>query len=324
MDAEQHCNRFGTHLATITTIDDLHNGLEYIIDSNAWIGLYDNNIWLDGTELNINDTLDHYDLKYDSKCKSLQIINGHIGNKNNCEQSLPFLCDKHPKSRQYRLIQQSSTLIEAQRYCLDSFGTDLATISNPLELSEVLRIIPLYQSAWIGLKKEFIDSKQEWKWIDQSQCDNCDEYWSEHEPIHDCSYLSQINNAIKTAKCTDKLDYFLCNKRSKHYILEQSGNLIVSDKQILYITDSDNNYEYETDPMFKSMASAADVWHNGRILYYPHANEPYESIYKFPQEWILFVSYIALVMFIVCGFSYCLLCIFLNTPKLSLLNQYSA
>eukprot|EP01083_Nonionella_stella_P317060 1152785_1 len=316
-DAEEHCkNRYGTHLATITRSRDLQNALQLAENNNIWIGLYrtdEYDLWLDGTayvEQDINPLASH---NIYSNCATLNVDHAYITSDIPCHIMLPFLCNKRRKTREYILHKLRKTYIEAQQVCVETHGTDLATVITEEEFSDVMRFIPQSQGAWIGLKKLYRNHVYNWGWIDGTLCTEsqvCVPYWQRDgvvdEPVYECGWLWQHGRA-RTAKCTHQMDYFLCNKPRIYYEIEKEGNVITTDKEIVMIPNVVNINANEN-------AKSRELWH-GKTLYYLHPEQPYDSMYRMPANWVVIAGYIGIGVLVFTVILYCVMyCVLLTQP----------
>eukprot|EP01084_Bolivina_argentea_P044850 82522_1 len=120
-DAEQYCQTVHqTHLATITendlkNLDIIPSPVRFI---NHWVGLVQNNAnltWLDGTKYNSNNA--RIDSNTTSSCNSINYNDKTITGEYPCNQTLPFLCNRRPKPREYILQHGNKTFGEAQSMC---------------------------------------------------------------------------------------------------------------------------------------------------------------------------------------------------------------
>lgn len=226
-DAEKYCQEtYQTHLATITSKQDINNALSKILKSNknVWVGLYNyqnDNIWLDGTEVVVDDVIDFVELQPDgSNCRSFEYNDSYIRDNDGCNELLPFVCNKRARPREYILGEETDkTFVEAQEICRTKYGTGLATVITEEEFSDAMYLLPYFEVGWIGLAKD--DRDQQYKWLDGSECsvDNteCVPYWNEHdpnEPNYDCVMLWQ-NGRAKSRECEKSALYYLCNKPMK-------------------------------------------------------------------------------------------------------------
>ena len=330
-DAEEHCKtEYGTHLATITRFIDIDNANSMLKDENVWIGQYSNNkyqIWLDGTEFVQDATNFELDIDlYSSNCRSLQ-IDGYIGNSNECDELLPFLCNREIKTREYIVVKQTMTYMESQEYCLENYATDLATVITAQELSDIIGLIGMESDgAWIGLKKMYDNHQNEWEWIDNTQCiefnGDCTQFWDIIEPIHDCAYVSKVNGRIHSKLCMERMEYFVCNKPLKYYEVETNGNVIVTDKEIIVRDELDEIIENLERKNGVSIISDGDIWHGESIKYDESAKHPYNATYRMPTDWVPIFVYIVIGAFIFCGCMYCCaVIIFLFNPNSTKINQ---
>ena len=229
--AQNYCqSEYGTYLATIQPYDipNVESVIQNATDTDLWTGLisFENAesgyIWLDGTEFNVDDIGTNGDLSINlngnSECASYQSI-GSITNEISCDQSLPFLCNKRPKAREYILVSQNLTSHAAQDYCQEVYGTGLATVVTEEEFSDALKLIPVLEEAWIGLRK----INGSYVWLDGTSCTetdgNCISYWNAFadppEPNLPCAWIWH-NGAARTEVCntapTIDIRHFLCNK----------------------------------------------------------------------------------------------------------------
>ena len=138
--AEQYCqDTFGTHLATIQPYDlpEVLSSIPAELDfKDAWIGLIlsdtaqTGNVWLDGTEYDIENNL--VKLSGVSDCRSFDGDRNEIVDTISCNVKLPFMCNKRVKPRGYTVEDAGTvngvTFNEGQSFCESVYGTDLVIL----------------------------------------------------------------------------------------------------------------------------------------------------------------------------------------------------
>eukprot|EP00484_Ammonia_sp_Unknown_P012076 CAMPEP_0197072988 /NCGR_PEP_ID=MMETSP1384-20130603/210372_1 /TAXON_ID=29189 /ORGANISM="Ammonia sp." /LENGTH=898 /DNA_ID=CAMNT_0042511813 /DNA_START=85 /DNA_END=2782 /DNA_ORIENTATION=+ len=229
-DAEQYCqSQYGTHLATVQTYDvsNMKSAIPSAFNSiNFWVGLVESNltdtgnIWLDGTEHDTRNEL--VQLQAISACRSVDLAQHIIVDTDLCNATLPFLCNKRVKAREYLFHQQDITQAEAQSFCESEYGTDLATVTTEEELSEILRLTPIANSVWIGLRQ--MNGTLAWTdgtdcALDRNQTDLCVQFmWSRlNQPVFNessagdaCVVLSD-DGLLAAVPCDEQWHGFVCN-----------------------------------------------------------------------------------------------------------------
>eukprot|EP01084_Bolivina_argentea_P214322 363858_1 len=246
-DANDYClNNYGTGLATIEHWEI--NEADAVRDAagiltNVWIGLHDQAseghwVWQDGTLCSyatdgdcVNDLHwavgqpNNFNSDYD--CGYLD-INNEYGDTY-CNNPLPFLCEA-----KYKLIIESKTWSEANEYCYDTYGTQLATIitDEDYDLSVAVKAAGGASTwrTWIGLND--IRGEGSWYWSDGHSCDyasgNCanDPHWYPGQPNNyggeqDCADLWSSNGF--TDRPCDNTYTFLCNVGYNNHVILYSA-----------------------------------------------------------------------------------------------------
>ena len=234
-DAQDYCtNTYDTSLATITS--DYENQLafetafeEFGGSYDVWIGLNDirnesDYQWVDGTGnataiyTNWGTGEPNNDLGTEH-CANFFGTNVEHWNDEDCNTPMRFLCN-------YPLYHLVNTLTEewgdAESYCKNIYGTDLATITNEDANNYIMNLLISegVSSSWIGCNDIEIQDAFEWTG-GYGSLDNKYSYWAPGEPndigAQDCCQFydggdgwGDNNNGWDDTGCFDQRA-FICN-----------------------------------------------------------------------------------------------------------------
>ncbi|KAL1272123.1 hypothetical protein QQF64_031139 [Cirrhinus molitorella] len=235
-EAQLYCRETYTDLATIENMDDLNTlPAGQVTNTGAWIGLMqtgyfywqwalaDRRFYKDGEmeyrnwaafEPNNGMFQDCAIMTYQGQFQSI-----------NCLNLYSFICyDANSIGQQYVYISFLYTWSEAQRYCR-KYYTDLVSVRNLDENNRIKELIPLLESAYIGL------SRDDFAWSDGSRSPFRNWDWLQPDIFGECVALTE-NKSWKTESCGNPRPFF-CH-RSVHSMrqilrLEVKSGLNVND-----------------------------------------------------------------------------------------------
>ncbi|KAI2666841.1 C-type mannose receptor 2-like protein [Labeo rohita] len=127
---------------------------------------------------------------------------------------------------QFEYVQTSMNCTEAQKYCRNNYS-DLASIRNSADVTELLKIVNGASRVWIGLVKTV---RSEWKWslgdpVFYTARDSLYRNWASNQPNNDqynCAYMSQDGLWCNDNCATQR--FFICyNHSSKGFVLVQQS-----------------------------------------------------------------------------------------------------
>eukprot|EP01084_Bolivina_argentea_P087592 158191_1 len=132
----------------------------------------------------------------------------------------------HCNGRQYYKVEQVLNYTNAEAYCREMYGTDLAGIETEQDAMRILSMYTPTNSYYVGLNH--LNDESIWKWIDDTVCieGSCDQsrFWN--------SNLSNLNNgncaAVTTTNIGDGIldpvdcngytvNGFFCNRNISHH-----------------------------------------------------------------------------------------------------------
>ena len=123
------------------------------------------------------------------------------------------------KMNKYLLVRKELNFVDAESYCLNAFGTTLASIHSQLDHFEATILCrSLKNDCWIGLN---YDSRAEtFVWKNGTSIDFGDDVVSEFNissKNEHCVIIDAKHGFIINHDCEDVSPYFLCNKPSELY-----------------------------------------------------------------------------------------------------------
>eukprot|EP01084_Bolivina_argentea_P031184 57725_1 len=262
-EAQTYCETtYGTNLATVTTQTDL-NGLIELRDSNgnsdenSWIGLNDRAVegqmqWISGKPCELISNLcvttgepNDWEGNGGEDCVDIAYADYNYAVDGPCDayKRKQFFCD----DKQYNLVNDGSTersWPEAEAYCLETYGTHLATVPTSTDLNLLIKIRDnngdSNEPSWIGLNDRSVEGRMQW--ISGAPCeinnDLCVDYWKTDEPNdwegnggEDCVDIAQSDyNYAGDGPCDDyKRKQFFCDVtdafiRQYYLVYDSSGS----------------------------------------------------------------------------------------------------
>eukprot|EP01084_Bolivina_argentea_P159177 277246_1 len=147
----------------------------------------------------------------------------------------------------YIMVQDAKTWIEAEQYCIDTYGSHLATILTDDAFAELTIYLDTSAQYWIGLNTYLDDITDMWSWAGTTGTDD----WINANNWHDgyptdgiyCGNLNYFENwGFVNDACTQKKMFF-CNKNSVLVTAEP----ILNCKDNVYIQSiaAINGYNYK-------------------------------------------------------------------------------
>ena len=235
-EANAYCSyKYGTELATITSSDDDSNAYWLIykyFQTSAWIGLNDW-VFADGTSYVDFSNGWIWGSVNSGDCVNMDSDDTYYWNGIDCDTQLnAFVCNNDyntyvSSSSGYVGINtrgsgSSITWSDANTYCINNFGTTLASIHDSDDASAIEDIMTYLSldeggntfGAWIGL---YEPSNNNWQWNDGSDYDFSD--WGSNEPNGDgdCAHFRYWGyenslNSWNDLNCVRSGVYgFICN-----------------------------------------------------------------------------------------------------------------
>ena len=86
-------------------------------------------------------------------------------------------------TRPIQVIKQEMTWDNANQYCYDNFGTELATIKNAQENQLIIDEVGLQKTVWIGMNDRVVEGPL--GWIDGYNVPGMYTNWEDGEPVKD-------------------------------------------------------------------------------------------------------------------------------------------
>ena len=184
-----------------------------------------------------------------SDCRSFDPNGNEIVDTEYCNSTLPFMCNKRNKPRDYIIEtnQNGVTFNEAQTFCEDVYGTDLATVITEEEFSDILRMIPDLETAWIGIRNIGADNVVDFVWMDGNNCTDdlhqnenytesiCTPFWNEtsleislmDQNVSDIDICGAVwqGGFIQAVDCYLTQKYFICNQPEIYIDISMSSTL---------------------------------------------------------------------------------------------------
>eukprot|EP01083_Nonionella_stella_P083952 232214_1 len=128
--------------------------------------------------------------------------------------------------------------MSAQNYCQSVYQSDLATITNTVDLNDINTYFDISNNTWIGLNNYHQNT---WQWMDHVPCDYVrnstgmckdDLYWADAYPLdinHTCAIMNATQQGMYTNVDCTVLYPFLCQFiRRVEYICAQNDRLITT------------------------------------------------------------------------------------------------
>ena len=234
-EANNYCStHYQTTLASIHSSNEM-NDIKYIYDlidgDNTWIGINDKDnegtfVWVDGSNVDYTHWATNEPSNQDC---------GQIGNTNSNQEWDTVSCDNNEYTsficnRPITTVEttdfigvnlrntDSLTWSDANNYCLNNYGTHLASILNEEQYNQSYNIFKIFDKIqiWIGLHDTNTESVFEW-----SDGNNIDyTKWYTNEPNsggsgdEDCVEMrhNNFNGMWNDLSCNNKLDAFICNR----------------------------------------------------------------------------------------------------------------
>nr|XP_055057238.1 macrophage mannose receptor 1-like [Misgurnus anguillicaudatus] len=206
--AQSYCRERYTDLATVDSMDDVNTMMNTVNDGysgSVWIGLQNTTqsrwVWSNG-----EDTISQYsawnpgDPSDGSYCVAF-ISNAWHGFP--CGTELYFVCFNEMTG--YILMNSYKNWTDAQGYC-KQYHTDLPTIHNSQEQSQLYAVVGDGPWAWIGL---YLDS---WQWSDQWNLafrNWATGYTYRTSGFGDCVTMSTVSKKWVQSPCNE-LHHFFC------------------------------------------------------------------------------------------------------------------
>eukprot|EP01084_Bolivina_argentea_P153556 267750_1 len=239
-EMEQYCSQtFNGSLASIHT-EEQNTEITQLCQTYSYysciIGLNDITIegvyeWIDGSV--VDYALSWNDNDPGDRCHGIRTDNGLIGDLLCSSVNHPFICNAPFQSDQVHIWSTNNLFIwvgpkavdfySANDYCLNNFGTNLASIHSDYESQEISDLCNTYsyQNCLIGLND--INYEGVYEWIDGSVVDYPIN-WKDGSPDNQCSECGGIeedccilyngdDQKIGDAACNHPVQYFpfICN-----------------------------------------------------------------------------------------------------------------
>ncbi|XP_073705447.1 macrophage mannose receptor 1-like [Garra rufa] len=228
-EAQSHCRKYHTDLATIRNKDDI-NRVSGMIPPNAWVWI---GLFLDSWEW--SDKWSRFFRNWAAGQPSQSSGSGDcVGMSRNdsgrwsqysCDLRQPFIChggDFYP--RPYHYINTAMSWPEAQSYCRERF-TDLATADNMDDVNRLVNIVDAGYSGsvWIGLKRA---TQKRWAWSNGENTTSEYYNWASGQPNEDGDCVATYSGVWHDMSCSYKR-YFVCygEFRNTGYIMVQSAKI---------------------------------------------------------------------------------------------------
>ena len=173
-EAESYCVSQGSHLASIHSASDNTYALSMCGNATTcWLGINDLSsegtyVWSDGTSYDYSNWNpgEPYDPGFSlgqagEHCGELAWSGGGGWNDSVCSTSYRYpLCNV---AHEYVYVSSSMNYSTANTYCANTYGTQLATITNDDEATTIMNLTTANgASAWVGLND--IDSEGTFLW----------------------------------------------------------------------------------------------------------------------------------------------------------------
>ncbi|XP_076742380.1 putative C-type lectin domain family 20 member A isoform X2 [Maylandia zebra] len=123
-----------------------------------------------------------------------------------CSATYYFVC-YDAATNKHILVKNSMTWSDAQSYCRQTY-TDLSTITNTQDNSQVASMMPSYYEVWIGLYRKY------WTWSNSSTASNLP--WGPGQPDDsvNCATIVGSTGSFNSHNCDDQRP-FLCSRDVK-------------------------------------------------------------------------------------------------------------
>ncbi|XP_039887153.1 C-type mannose receptor 2-like isoform X2 [Simochromis diagramma] len=132
-----------------------------------------------------------------------------------CSATYYFVC-YDAATNKHILVKNSMTWSDAQSYCRQTY-TDLSTITNTQDNSQVASMLTLNYQAWIGLYRKY------WTWSNSSTASNLP--WGPGQPDNsvNCATIVGSTGSFNSHNCSDQRPFLCSRGESVLCVSAQSG-----------------------------------------------------------------------------------------------------
>ena len=317
-DAENDCLiKYGTHLATFHTIEEINEGLRLTLKNSFYIGFkYSiiNNEWRWNSNIypiilkrwKINEPSIDFLISIPQKiCSYINKIGLFVSYPCNTiiTPSLEhdvikyYICD--PISKLYSIRSSSTTLSwnDSNNICLNIFGTSLGTLNNIYEINHLNHMgINIFTDSFVNIGLYTDNTKSSWYWKSGKSASNILNYYTElsfWSPSKLCNYHVVNSTIFSYIECSLGIatHHYICDIKTPNYIFEKvKGNIAISWNEAERICNEKYNshlatifYENELDILLE--------WSNGELFYIGLNDKTKENIYMWSSGLISKTNY---------------------------------